>query len=129
LAIKNLVGLGSGLTPSADDMIAGLVATSVLLNKIFKKNLKFLDALNDSIIRLSDRKTTTLSLEFLRCARKGEVIEPISEMIASIIYSTPQAVEIRVKRVLEIGQTSGIDSTLGVILAFRLFLDKFNNDL
>jgi hypothetical protein len=129
LAVKNLVGLGSGLTPSADDMIASLMATSVILTMIFKENLEFLNAFNNEIIGISDGKTTTLSLEFLRCAERGAVMEPIAEMIASILYSTPREVELRVKSVLEIGQTSGVDSILGVILAFRLFLDKFDNNL
>ena len=65
-AIRNLCGLGPGLTPAGDDWLAGW-----LLAQHLAPNLTGLNDLSDLVTDAATHRTTTLSRAFLSCAAAG----------------------------------------------------------
>jgi len=119
-AVGGIVGLGPGLTPSSDDMLAGLV----LLCSVFAKNGGRVLGRGELVAALEDTpitgKTTTLSSEFLKQAAMGVGNEPVMSLCAALLTQGPASVETKTNRVLSAGETSGTDTVLGLCLGMRL---------
>lgn len=119
-----LIGLGLGLTPSSDDALAGIMVSLYMLASNFPIDMDYVLAVNKAIIsKLDERKTTLVSKEFLEHAARGEVTENVNIMINAILAPSGKFLNDKVLRVLEMGETSGTDITLGVILGLRLGLE------
>ena len=119
-AIDGLIGLGPGLTPSSDDMLAGLVLLCVL----YAKNRSGARRASRLIARVAAEetpgKTTILSEEHLRQAASGRGNEPIMRLCTALLTGRQELVERETKRVLAIGETSGTDTVLGIVLGVML---------
>jgi hypothetical protein len=115
-AVSELIGLGPGLTPSSDDMLAGLV----LLCALYAKNRGCSQRASRLITRVTAEvargKTTLLSEEYLREAALGRGNEPVMRLCAALLTGGRESVERETKRVLTIGETSGTDTVLGIVL-------------
>lgn len=108
-AVK-LIGLGSGLTPSGDDFLCGLLAGSIMLQKeqyIFINQLKtaIKEHLNDTI---------DISAAFLSCALQNEF-----SLAVNSLGTLPSYLDMR-KSFLAIGHSSGIDTLCGVYFALDI---------
>ena len=121
---KKLVGLGSGLTPSADDMLSGLMTSLVVIVENLDLNTNFASKVNKDITSCVPGRTTLISQEYLIHAAAGEANEPIITLIEKILTAKPNEVEIATKNVLAIGGSSGTDIVLGVLLGSQLLLDE-----
>lgn len=117
--VHDMIGLGPGLTPSSDDMLAGLV----LLSGLYSANG---GRISHSTMLLSEEvraevcgRTTRLSEEFLLQACSGNGNEPILRLCSALLTGSKQSVEEETRRVLQIGETSGTDMILGMILGAR----------
>ena len=122
---KDLVGLGIGLTPSADDMLAGFMASNVILSNFLNdEDTYYISKVNKSIISMTKGRTNLFSQQLLRYAAIGEVNESIGDLIEAIITTTTDKVMENTNRVLEIGETSGADTVLGILLSFHIIFDK-----
>jgi len=121
--VKDFVGLGPGLTPSADDLISGLMATLEVVAYNFGDDAEKVREINREMAINARGQTTKLSQEYLSHAAKGETNEHFLELIKKIL--TGQAGEVRkaTERALTIGETSGTDTVLGILLGFQLSLD------
>jgi Protein of unknown function (DUF2877) len=73
--VSALAGLGPGLTPSGDDVLAGYVAGLVLLHGLRKKAAE--------IAEEASARTNSLSATLLRHAALGEVPEPVHVLFAT----------------------------------------------
>jgi len=73
--VRALAGMGPGLTPSGDDVLAGYVAGLVLLHGMRKKATR--------IAEEAAARTTSLSATLLRHAALGEVPEPVHILLAT----------------------------------------------
>lgn len=73
--VRLLAGMGPGLTPSGDDVLAGYVAGLVLLHGLRKKATRIAE---DAAAR-----TTSLSATLLRHAALGEVPQPVHILLAT----------------------------------------------
>lgn len=112
--LTNLIGLGSGLTPSLDDSIIGLL--SLLrhlrgLSPIIRKYSELLETAIETLPGVFER-TTRLSGQLLREAARGYFGETL---IA--IYTEPAAspeFADALKRLTETGAQSGADTMLGI---------------
>lgn len=74
---QKLVGLGPGLTPSADDVLSGLMASLTLISENLNIFEDLVSEVNKSIISRIQNRTTLISQEFLMHAAAGEANEPI----------------------------------------------------
>lgn len=126
-AVRELIGLGPGLTPSSDDMLAGLVLLCVLYakNSWCKKRASQLIA--QVTAKEARGRTTILSEEYLRQAASGRGNEPVMRLCAALLTGGRELVERETRNVLTIGETSGTDTVLGVVLGTMLCMDKKPN--
>ena len=109
-AIDSLVGLGRGLTPGGDDVIAGLL---VGLHAVGRRRLA--NWIGDQALR---NRTTTLSADLLRLARDGHAgLEALGILAALRRPDVPIADAI--DRLLSIGHTSGADLATGMTIGLR----------
>jgi hypothetical protein len=103
---ERLLGLGSGLTPLGDDVVAGWAAASY--------------ALRVPVRGVDPRGATTLlSATLVDCARRGEVLPEFRELVRALARTPPHAVaavERAARDLAEVGHTSGTGLLLGASL-------------
>lgn len=123
-AVSELIGLGPGLTPSSDDMLAGLVLLCIL----YAKNRGCAERTSRLIAQMTAEeargRTTILSEEYLRQASSGRGNEPVIRLCAALLTGTRESVELETKRVLAIGETSGTDTVVGIVLGTMLCIGR-----
>ncbi len=115
-AVRELIGLGPGLTPSSDDMLAGLVLLSVLYAKNSGRAQRASRLIAQVIAGEACGRTTILSEEYLREAVSGSGNEPVMRLCAALLTGGRESVARETRRVLAIGETSGTDTVLGIVL-------------
>lgn len=103
-AVRRLAGLGPGLTPSGDDLLAGYTVTL---------HRAQLPAAAPMSAALTSAATTPLSLHFLRWAALGVAGEHQLTWIDSVLAGSPGPLD----PVLAHGATSGADWAAGALLA------------
>jgi len=121
---KRLIGLGLGLTPSADDMLSGLMTSLAVMTKNLGINANLASRANKEIASCVPGRTTLISQEFLTLAADGEASEPILELIERIMTGRPEKAEKAAMGVLAIGDPSGTDVMLGILLGSNLALNE-----
>lgn len=121
--VRKLIGFGPGLTPSADDMLSGLMTSLTLIAENFG-NTNFVRRVNKDITSCIPGGTSLISQEFLMHAAAGEANDPIITLIEKVLTSKSKELESVTKAVLSIGGTSGTDIVLGILLGFQLLLDE-----
>jgi len=125
---KNLVGLGPGLTPAADDMLIGLMISMLYISENFNETSIDVKKINKDIISIISGRTTIISEEFLREASVGKVNEAVASLMEKLLTSKQRELENSVRKVLDLGGTSGTDTVFGVILGSHLMLiDIYDN--
>jgi hypothetical protein len=107
--VQELIGLGPGLTPSGDDVLAGALA---LLDALGEK--KAHAALARAIADAPHGLTSPLSYCLLRAAATGHVGETLCRAVAAIITGAPATA---VAAIRPIGHSSGWDMLAGIVIA------------
>lgn len=103
-----LVGLGEGLTPAGDDVLAG-----VLLALRHLGRPACADSLWESIAECVPRRTTALSATLLASAAQGDAIPQVVDLLAALAGHRP--LEPAIDRLLAVGSTSGSDIAHGLL--------------
>lgn len=98
-ASTDLLGLGAGLTPSGDDLVAGYLAA------LRARGLPAVDALGAEVRRLAPRRTTRLSAALLVAADRGAVVPEAAAVLRAA--GGEGDVEVATRRLLALGHTSG----------------------
>jgi hypothetical protein len=123
-AVSELIGLGPGLTPSSDDMLAGLVLLCVLYSRNCGRARLATRLIARATAAEAPGKTTILSEEYLRQAAWGRGNERVMRLCTTMLTEGRESVERETRRVLAIGETSGTDTVLGVVLGTVLCMGK-----
>jgi hypothetical protein len=110
--IDNILGLGSGLTPLADDFIIGVL---LCLRRWNWQGSQMKNAA-DQIVNSAYAKTTTLSANLIECAAYGMADERIINACDSLASGAPQPDE-AIQELLTWGSTSGIGVLAGIASA------------
>lgn len=110
-AIDALVGLGQGLTPGGDDVIAGLLTG---LHATGRGDLARRFAGAD---RWTER-TTMLSADLIRLAAVGHACVEILALLTALHSGAPLSAPIH--RLLSIGHTSGADLATGLAIGLQV---------
>jgi hypothetical protein len=114
-----LVGLGIGLTPSGDDILAGLLATLIITSKVEYRN--WLMGLMEKLLPRIEGLTNEISINYLKAVSEGYFPERVSNLIAAMITAKSFAdVQPALQEMLEWGHTSGYEITLGMVIGLLL---------
>ena len=116
MAVRELIGLGPGLTPSSDDMLSALVLLLFLYSKNTNDDLQESRLVSWGISREVKSRTTRLSKEYLSQAAQGRGNESVTRLCEAILTGGVDAVHQETRRMLSIGETSGTDAVLGIVL-------------
>ena len=129
-AVDHLLGLGAGLTPTGDDLIAGLLAATSTLAPVMVQGpglgAPSIDALGGVVDRIdarADAATSAISAALLRHATLGEVCEPAAQVLRKLGGSPSRArgrASDALTALLRVGGTSGRDLALGLLAGARL---------
>lgn len=121
-ALCGFIGLGIGLTPSADDYLVGLCAVLALKNH---PGRHFLPLFAQAIAE-SESRTTKVSHMAMMKAVQGETRESISALLAAIFNPGEIALKERIRPVINIGSSSGADILCGISdgLLLSIYLEK-----
>lgn len=114
-AADQLVGLGAGLTPAGDDLLAGAVAGLVIFGRAMD-NREALDLAKHLAAAVDERaaRTTVLAADLARHAVTGAVAEPVAAVCRALAGRDP--LEPVLDRLLAVGHTSGRDLAEGLLV-------------
>ena len=113
-AADRLVGLGPGLTPSGDDVLAGVLVTLHGLRPDLADRLR---GLGGEIARRACGRTTALAATLLGQAAQGYTVDPLLDVVDGLSGQPSPLTPAVVGRLTAVGHTSGRDLLLGVVLA------------
>jgi len=114
--IQLFLGMGSGLTPSGDDFIMGLLLSLNRWESVLQPG-KDLSILNKNVIEAAYRDTTTLSANLIESAALGLADERLIQAVDFLAVGKVHQAEI-LPGFLNWGNSSGIDALVGMITAF-----------
>ena len=107
-AAAALAGLGSGLTPAGDDVLAGVLLVGAITEGY---------AANGLMSVANEAQTHDISRAFLRWAAVGQSIAPVHQLLAALTEQDHPLIERAQTAVATIGATSGADLLLGIEIA------------
>jgi len=117
-ALHPLLGQGSGLTPSGDDIILGFLLALSRWGHILSPNLD-LQALQQPLISQAYRRTTLLSANLIECAASGQADERLVLALDGIFTGQLDGVDCAAL-LLGWGNSSGCDALVGMGIAINL---------
>ncbi len=118
--VERLIGLGIGLTPSADDVLTGLLASFFSMDGEESGSLAKL--LSDSLqTNLTPEKTTRVSYTQLWFASHGKFSEKVIALTEAL-YAGHNPVELTrcMDWMLSHGATSGAEMTMGMLIGLEI---------
>ena len=113
--IRDLIGLGPGLTPSGDDLVGGAM---IALHMLGRDELA--TGLAQWALPIARAGTGKISLALLSCAAEGEGAEALHRTIASSAADDGDAIAAGVAALDAIGHSSGWDALAGAVAAMSV---------
>jgi hypothetical protein len=115
-AIRPLIGLGPGLTPSGDDFIVGYLAGLWSTAGSDSSRLRFMSSLGAWLSQAA-AGTNAISRTYIKSAINGNVSEPIATLAQRVGQAkSMDSVREATRTALQVGNTSGTDGVLGLLL-------------
>ncbi len=120
-----LIGLGPGLTPSGDDLLAGLAASLVWQSRRSAFVGEFAQLLLNMVIAVAPSRTNLISARLLWYACQGLLYAPAMELGAALLQgdADADAISTPLKKLSAIGNTTGVDLATGLSLGTLLGLE------
>ena len=116
-AAQRLVGLGSGSTPSGDDLLVGCAAALRAFNAAGWVATEVLDELNRALNDVDPTSTTEVGRAMMAQAGQGAFAEPLLDVVRML--GRPDGSPARLDRAMtalaELGQHSGAEMLAGVV--------------
>jgi hypothetical protein len=118
-----LVGLGEGLTPSGDDFLGGLLFCVNCIQRLYPGFI-YLDSSEQTLfIEAAKQRTHLISFTLLKDLTDGLAVEPLHELIDSVLSDQPPASIHPASCLTQIGHSTGWDlltgALTGLLLTFR----------
>jgi hypothetical protein len=107
-AVRRLVGLGPGLTPSGDDFLCGLLASSS-----FSRH-QLAEALEEAALA-GIAGTNEISASLLRCAARGLFPRDLRRAAAALAAEDEVGAVLAIRRLCAHGHSSGADTAAGFL--------------
>lgn len=122
-ATHAVVGLGPGLTPSGDDFLVGCVKGLWIFAAYDPKLYNTLDLLRRDLALLIHERTSRVGAEFIRHALDGQYAEVLDQAAAALFNpAEPEKVVSAISRLLAQGESSGTDTTQGLLASLDALL-------
>jgi hypothetical protein len=123
-AVRALIGLGPGLTPSGDDLLIGYLAGLWSTVRDRSKRVQFIPDLGKRIIRLS-RMTNDISRTYLYHAVRGQVSSRLANLAEAISdeENSERLLDIA-EAAMSVGHTSGMDAVTGLLVGLTAWENK-----
>jgi hypothetical protein len=116
-AAHGLAGLGPGLTPSGDDLLAGFVAAWTLFGEALGEDRTARERVTAAVVAGAARGASRLGRAWLEHARRGELLEPMTRFVDALLAPEPRDLGAATRGVLAVGSSSGTDWMVGFLLA------------
>jgi len=108
-----VLGLGPGLTPTGDDIVAGAFAVLAIAGRLD-------DAVRAAVDAHAHTRTTALSAALVAAAGRGEMIPQAARLLASVAAGGPRPqVAAAARSLFAVGSTSGHDLAAGLAGALK----------
>ncbi|MEU0516543.1 DUF2877 domain-containing protein [Streptosporangium sp. NPDC006007] len=122
-AAEQLIGLGPGLTPSGDDMLAGLLVALRHLGTSagVGRAVWLADWLAAAVTFGARGRTTSISAALLHCAARGEAGGEVLAVLRGLAGLQP--LPLALHRLLGLGHTSGADLAWGLRIGLAAVVD------
>lgn len=114
-ALVSLLGLGVGLTPSGDDVVAGILASLVWQARLGAIPADFTLRLVDGVRGAAQGRTNEISVRLLWHAGDGLLYAPAMELGAALLAGVVPSIAAPALRLLSIGHSSGADLATGLL--------------
>ncbi|MFI6454364.1 DUF2877 domain-containing protein [Streptosporangium amethystogenes] len=123
VAAEQLVGLGPGLTPSGDDVLAGLLVALRHFGGATgaDRAVWLADWLAAAVTFDVRGRTTPISAALLHCAARGEASGEVLAVLRGL--AGRQSLEPALHRLLQLGHTSGADLAWGLRIGLAAVID------
>jgi hypothetical protein len=118
-AVRDLIGLGPGLTPAGDDLLAGALAALDAFEEAEARG-----ALAHAIMSALPGRTSPLSACLLRAAGAGHVGERLHKAVSALLVGD---VEAAIEAADSIGHTSGWDMLAGAAAVSLIRWERLEN--
>lgn len=121
--VRQLVGLGFGLTPTGDDALLGFI----LAMELDAANRSFISGLTADILSWLPGRTTEISEQFLRLGLQSHYAEPPLSLLQSLYHGDATAQTAAIEQVLGIGHSSGGDLLTGLAAGLQCLVEHQPN--
>jgi Protein of unknown function (DUF2877) len=122
-AARGLAGLGPGLTPSGDDLLAGFAAAWTLLGESLGVDDVARRQVTQTLVSGAERGASPLGQAWLGHACRGELLEPMTRFVAALLAAEPRDLDAVARGALAVGSSSGTDWMVGFLLGASAVLD------
>lgn len=113
---ERLIGLGPGLTPSGDDFVGGLVFMARHLNAAYPQERWWKGGNIGGFLARSEAMTSRISHALLSDLAEGQSHESLHDLAEELVADNEKFdAEYHVRRVTEIGHSSGWDMLTGML--------------
>ena len=111
--VEKLLGLGLGLTPSADDVLLGMLwIFRTLPSQCPESAAEF----RERIARQCEQRTNQISAAYLKAIIAGAPFERMESVFRGLCGAEP----LDIQQVTQIGSSSGSEMLLGMLIALRI---------
>ena len=116
--LLDLLGLGSGSTPSGDDVLVGLLAGLTALGEVSGEVKANLESLRHALHEDNSQRTTQPSAQMIQAAGAGCFPEPLCHLLSNLgVSCTDIQLRVAVENVLSLGASSGLSMLHGLIVS------------
>jgi hypothetical protein len=114
-AARRLAGLGSGLTPSGDDLLAGFGAAWLLVGESVGLDGTWRRRVAEALVAGGSAGASPLGRAWLDHAARGELAEPMTRFVAVLVGLGAPELAAAARDVLAVGASSGTDWMVGFL--------------
>ncbi|MBR4289839.1 MAG: DUF2877 domain-containing protein [Oscillospiraceae bacterium] len=112
--VEKLLGLGFGLTPSADDVLLGMLWIFYTLSA---QHMELATVFRGCITQLCEQRTNQISTAYLKAISAGAPFERMESVYRGLCGKEP----LNIHPLVEIGSSSGSEMLLGMLIALRIY--------
>ena len=125
-SVKTLIGLGSGLTPSGDDLLIGYLTGLWCSIQDKSERIQFVSSFGKMIVHLAS-ETNDISRTYLYHAAQGQVSSRLADLAEVISCGeNPEHLAKISEAAFEVGHTSGMDTATGLLVGLATWTNPGN---
>lgn len=117
VAAQELAGLGPGLTPSGDDVLAGVVGTWWWWQRVGRWRSPLLQRCLEGVASAAREKTNVFGYQEVSWAARGELPEVALNVVLDLISGRRTNLRQQVLSLIGLGSSSGTDMLTGICFA------------